>query len=57
MKWLSEQEGLIEEKVALRLKDGLLNREKEISRKYKQILQQDKARLEQDLQKAYTDKQ
>jgi hypothetical protein len=57
MKWLSEQEGLIEEKVALRLKDALLNREKEISRKYKQILLQDKARLEQDLQKAYTDKQ
>ena len=38
MKWLSEQEALIEEKVALRLKDALLNREKEISRKYKQIL-------------------
>lgn len=57
MKWLSEQEALIEEKVALRLKDALLNREKEISRKYKQILLQDKARLEQDLQKAYTDKQ
>jgi hypothetical protein len=57
MKWLSEQEGLIEEKVALRLKDALLNREKEISRKYKQILLQDNARLEQDLQKAYTDKQ
>jgi len=38
MKWLSEQEELIEGKVALRIKDAVLNREKEISWKYKQIL-------------------